>query len=201
VNLSRLVVGTFNRAKAREMTELLQGLAIEVLPLSAFDGARPVEETGQTFEANALMKAEGLARQIGEWVVADDSGLEVDALGGRPGVFSARYGGEGLTDADRCRLLLDELKDTPSDRRAAQFRCVVALSRGGQERIVTSGAVEGRIALAPAGGGGFGYDPVFVPTGYDRSFGELGTEVKHRISHRAEALTRFREELARRLER
>lgn len=201
MKMERLVVGTFNRAKAREMAELLQGLAIEVLPLSAFAAARPVDETGETFEANALMKAEGLARQIGEWVVADDSGLEVDALAGRPGVFSARYGGEGLTDADRCRLLLDEMKDTPPDRRAARFRCVVTLSRGGQERIVTSGAVEGRIAFAPAGGGGFGYDPVFVPNGYDRSFGELGTEVKHRISHRAEALRRFREELERRLER
>lgn len=193
--ITRIVVGSSNRQKSAEMLDLLSGLPIEVVPLSAFDGLRPVAETGVTFEANAALKASGFSAQIGEPVVADDSGLEADALGGRPGVFSARYGGEGLTDADRTARLLEELRDVPDAARTARFRCAVAMAVGDDVCIEASGKVEGRIARDSAGTSGFGYDPVFVPEGYGRTFAELGPDVKRKISHRARALAAFRERL------
>ena len=193
---SRLIVGSLNKAKLREILGLLDGAPLEVSSLEAFPEARPVEETGETFQENAVQKAMGFAGQLGGLVVADDSGLVVDALAGRPGVYSARYGGAGLTDADRYRRLLDEMKDVPDDKRAARFRCAIAMADFEKAHILVSGVVEGRIARVAAGEEGFGYDPVFVPDGYDRTFAELGHDVKRKISHRARALSRFREELA-----
>ena len=191
----RLVVGTHNKGKVREILELLDDLPLEVVSLDAFDSIEDVEETGDTFEANAAQKAMGFAAQTGELVMADDSGLIVDALDGRPGVFSARYGGPGLSDADRYLRLLEELADTPDEARTARFQCAIAMADGGQTPIAAAGAVEGRIARAPSGEEGFGYDPVFVPDGFDTTFAKLGLDVKQRISHRARALAVFKEKL------
>ena len=194
--IARLVVGSFNRKKTAEVLDLLSSLPIEVVSLAGFDGVEAVEETGTTFEANAAIKAAGFSVQIGEPVLADDSGLEVDALGGRPGVYSARYGGEGLTDEERTARLLDELSGTPDAERTARFRCAIAMAVGPEVRIEVSAKVEGRIGHTPAGANGFGYDPVFIPDGSDRTFGQLDPEVKRRTSHRARALAAFRERLA-----
>ena len=200
MNPLRVVVGSFNPGKVREICELLAKVDVEVLPLSRFPGVRAPDETGETFEENAALKAVGLARQVREWVLADDSGLEVDALDGRPGVHSARYGGHGLTDAQKVARLLREIKDVPPAARTARFQCVVVMADAGGPRLKACGRVEGRIASAPAGQAGFGYDPVFIPEGYDRTFGELGPKVKQRISHRARALARWREHLTEWLE-
>ncbi|MGO8705557.1 MAG: non-canonical purine NTP pyrophosphatase [Candidatus Brocadiia bacterium] len=200
-----LVVGSFNQAKAAEMAELLRGLEVPIRSLRDFPAVRPVPETGETFAENAREKALGLARQIGGaeilGVVADDSGLEVDALGGRPGVRSARYVSESATDPERVLRLLEELDGLPAEQRTARFRCHVALANAERVLIETAGAVEGRIAFAPAGAFGFGYDPIFIPRGFDRTFGEIGAELKPRISHRAVALREFRERLKRMLDR
>ena len=194
--MTRLVVGSFNKKKRAEMLDLLAGLPLEVVSLAGFDGIEEEEETGDTFEENAAQKAAGFSRQTGELVVADDSGIVVDALDGRPGVYSARYGGPGLTEAEQRELLLREMANVPDGARTARFVCAVAMARGDEIAIRVSGAVEGRIVRAAAGDAGFGYDPVFAPNGYDRTFGELGAEVKRRISHRARALRRFRQALA-----
>jgi XTP/dITP diphosphohydrolase len=194
-----LVVGSFNQAKATEMAELLCGLELPIRSLRDFPAVRPVEETGETFAENARQKALGLVRQISGaevlGVVADDSGLEVDALNGRPGVRSARYVSESVTDPERVLRILEELGDLPAERRTARFRCHVALANAERVLIETEGAVEGRIAFAPAGEFGFGYDPIFIPRGYNRTFGEIGAGLKPRISHRAVALRAFREQL------
>jgi XTP/dITP diphosphohydrolase len=196
-----LVVGSFNKAKTGEMMVLLDGLGLPVRALSEFEGARPVPETGTTFGENARQKATGWVRQVAGpgvlGVVADDSGLEVDALGGRPGVYSARYVSETATDPERVQRLLEELGDLPPEDRTARFRCHVAFAGPDEVFIETEGVVEGRIAFTPAGNLGFGYDPVFVPLGYERTFSELGYDVKHRISHRANALRLFRDRLER----
>jgi XTP/dITP diphosphohydrolase len=196
-----LVIGSFNAAKAAEMAELLRDLNLPVKSLRDFPGVVAVPETGMTFAENSRQKALGLALQISEptilGVVADDSGLEVDALGGRPGVFSARYVSETATDPQRVQRVLEELGSLPPERRTARFRCHVAFVREGRVVIETDGAVEGRISFAPAGDFGFGYDPIFIPDGHDRTFGELGADVKHRISHRAKAMRKFHAELGR----
>jgi len=194
-----IVVGSFNPKKSAEMAELLAGVGAPVRSLSEFPDVEAVPEDGTTFAENARLKALGLARQIEAadilGVVADDSGIEVDAMNGRPGVFSARYGGENATDPERVQRMLEELGDLPPEKRTARFRCHVTCADAQRVLIETEGAVEGRIAFEPAGDFGFGYDPVFIPHGYDRTFSELGPEVKHRISHRAIALRKFREEL------
>jgi XTP/dITP diphosphohydrolase len=198
-----LVIGSFNAKKAAEMAELLDGLDLPVRSLRDYPGVVSVPETGDTFAENARQKALGFAAQIRDpallGVVSDDSGLEVDALGGRPGVYSARYLGEEATDPQRVLGILKELGDLPPADRTARFRCHVALAAPGEALIETEGVVEGRIAFAPAGEHGFGYDPIFIPLGYDRTFAEIGYGVKHRISHRAVALRLFRERLQRRL--
>lgn len=190
-----IVVGSFNPGKAAELAELLRDIHTPIRPLAEFPGVRPVPEDGTTFAENSRRKAIGLARQVRSpevlGVVADDSGLEVDALGGRPGVYSARYAGEDATDPERVQRLLEELNGVPAEQRTARFRCHVAFANAETLLIETDGTVEGRISFAPAGDFGFGYDPVFIPNGYERTFAELGAEVKHRISHRAVALRRF----------
>lgn len=195
-----IVVGSFNRKKAAEIAELLQDFDVPVRSLTEFPDVRPVPEDGATFAENARRKALGLARQLAAsgllGLVADDSGIEVDALGGRPGVHSARYAGEHATDPERVERLLNELGDLPPEKRTARFRCHVAFADAERLLIETEGVVEGRIAFAPAGDFGFGYDPIFVPLEYDQTFSELGAEVKHKISHRARALRAFRDALA-----
>ena len=195
-----LVVGSFNPAKAGEMADLLSDLNVPVKSARGFPGVKPVPEDGTTFAENARIKAVQIEAQLGQTedilgVVADDSGLEVDALDKRPGVYSARYLGEKATDPERVRGILGELGDLPEEKRTARFRCAIAFARRGKVPIATEGVVEGRIAFAPAGDFGFGYDPIFIPEGHERTFAELGAEVKHRISHRAVALREFHERL------
>ena len=182
----KLLIATNNAGKLRELRALLDVPGLEVVGLRDVPGAPEVEEDGDTFEANAIKKAVSLARFSGLWTLADDSGLEVDALGGEPGVRSARYAGEPSdTDANN-RKLLAALAGEP--HRHARFRCVLALASPAGETHCVSGACEGVITTEPRGDGGFGYDPVFQPDGYSQTFAELPIEVKNRISHRARAL-------------
>lgn len=184
-----LLIATGNKGKIVELHSLLASLPVRLKTLAEFPGILEVEETGQTFQDNAVLKASGYAGQTGLWTLADDSGLEVDALGGAPGVFSARYGGYGATDAERVRLLLEELSTCAAGERLGRFICVIAIAdTQGQIVNLSTGKCEGRIALAPVGTGGFGYDPVFVPRGFNQTFGELSPQIKGRISHRALAL-------------
>lgn len=184
----RLVVATLNRAKGRELATLLADLPFDLLLLADVPGATLPEETGATYAENALIKARAAARATGLMALADDSGLEVDALGGAPGVRSARYGGPGLDDAGRTARLLDALRDVPDEQRTARFRCVIALvTPGGSERIV-EGTAEGVIARAPRGTNGFGYDPVFFYPPLARTFAELSAEEKSRVDHRGAAV-------------
>jgi XTP/dITP diphosphohydrolase len=184
-----LLIATGNKGKVAELRSLLAGLPLRLRDLAEFPSAREVEETGQTFADNASLKAQGYAEQTGLWTLADDSGLEVDALGGAPGVFSARYGGEGLTDADRVERLLAELSRVGARDRRARFVCVIAIADPHAHVMnLWTGTCEGRIVHAPRGTHGFGYDPVFLPDGFEQTFGELPAEIKHDISHRALAL-------------
>ena len=188
----RLVIASLNRAKVRELTELLGALPYVVVALADVPGATLPEETADSYEGNALLKARAVAGRDGDVVLADDSGLEVDALGGAPGVRSARFGGPGLDDAGRTALLLEQLRGVPQERRTARFRCVIAIAGGTGHARTVEGVVEGVIADAPRGEGGFGYDPVFVHPPSGRTFGELSEAEKSRVSHRALAALRAR---------
>ncbi len=185
----KLVLASANAGKQREFDALLAPLGIELLLQSTL-GIDSIEETGTTFEANALLKARHAAGGSGLAALADDSGLEVDALGGRPGVWSARFAGATASDADNIRHLLSELTGVPWERRTARYRCVLALVRSACDAapLIASGTWEGRIALQPAGSGGFGYDPLFVPDGEQRSVAQLPAAEKNSRSHRARAL-------------
>lgn len=185
--MRKLLVATHNQGKVREYRELLAELPLEVTYLDAEEITLEVEETGATFAENALLKATAYARLSGLWTWADDSGLQVDALDGAPGVYSARYAGEGATDADRYRKLLDALTAVAWDRRTARFRCTVALATPEGEVRTADGACEGVIAFGPAGDNGFGYDPVFYMPDQAMTMAQLPSEVKNRISHRARA--------------
>lgn len=183
----KLVVATSNSHKVREIREILNPLGIEVVSAAEAGGMPDVVEDGATFEENAVKKAQAGARAFHCPVMADDSGLEVFALDGAPGVHSARYAGEGGNDGRNLAKLLRNL-DGADDRRA-RFVCVIAVAEAdGTIRGCVRGEVYGRIAEAPRGDGGFGYDPGFIPDGYDRTFGELPAEVKNGLSHRARAL-------------
>jgi XTP/dITP diphosphohydrolase len=184
----RLVVATGNPGKLRELRALLAGVATEIVPQTAL-GVPPAEETEDTFAGNALLKARHAARLTGCPALADDSGLEVDALGGAPGVRSARYAGETADDAANNARLLAELAAVAEPRRA-RYRAVIALVRDADDPapLVAEGRWEGRIAHAPRGSGGFGYDPLFLVGEGERSAAELAPEEKNRISHRARAL-------------
>jgi len=192
-----LVIATSNRGKFNEIAALLKGLTASVVPL---DRVGPVEvppEGGDSFQENARLKAVATAEVTGHLSLADDSGLEVDALGGSPGVFSARLGGPGTTDAERCRLLLDKLIGVPPERRQARFRCVVAVAEPRGVVHIAEGTCEGRIATSPRGSHGFGYDPIFEVPGLGRTLAEVGPEVKNRVSHRAQAVRAARKILER----
>ena len=182
-----VLVSTRNAHKLVEIRQIL-GPSFELLDLSSVPALGEVEETGTTFEENAALKALAASAHFDGWVLADDSGLEVDALGGAPGVRSARFSGEGATDVTNRALLLEKLATVPADQRSARFRCVIALARGGEVLAHFSGAVEGAIIQSEQGGGGFGYDPLFVPEGFGETFAELGAETKNRLSHRGRAL-------------
>lgn len=190
--MSRLVIATHNVHKTAEFRALLGG-AWQVEDLSVHPQLTAPEEDGRTFEENATIKALAAGRALGPGVlvVADDSGLEVDALDGRPGIFSARYAGPGAGDGGNLRKVLDELAGIRGKARTARFRCVLVLARGDEKLAAFSGAVEGIMANEPKGGGGFGYDPAFIPDGHCETFGQLPAEVKNQLSHRARALAQL----------
>ncbi len=183
-----VVVATFNRHKLREITGILPGLDLELKSLADFPGAVPPDEDGATLEENALKKARSAAAFTGLWALADDTGLEVDALGGAPGVRSARYAGEAATPAGNNALLLAELSGVPPEKRTARFVCVMALVPPSGEPVISRGVLEGRICAGPRGGEGFGYDPLFELAGSARTLAELTAAEKNSLSHRALAL-------------
>ena len=192
--MKQLIVASSNAHKVEEFDVLLDDCGFEVLPAKVCGGMPDVLEDGDTFGANARIKALALRALAPKdaWIVSDDSGLEVDALGGAPGIYSARYAGEGASDLHNLNKLLLELEKQAATQRAARFRCVLCLiDPSGREQFF-DGACEGRIAEAPAGAEGFGYDPVFVPEGHSESFAELGKSIKSKLSHRALAVLAMR---------
>ena len=193
-----LVVATRNRHKTREIEDIL-GPQFSVRDLAAHRDVPEIRESGTSFEENAKYKALTASRQLPVMVIADDSGLEVDALGGAPGVYSARYAGASATDRDKIDKLLRELARVRAtdDGRRARFRCVVALARNGHLLETFEGIVEGSIADEARGDSGFGYDPIFIPEGLKQTFGELPTQVKNTISHRAKAIRALADRLRR----
>jgi len=192
-----LVVATRNRHKTREIQHIL-GPEFMVRDLGAHPEVSEIRESGTSFEENAKLKALAASRQLPALVIADDSGLAVDALGGAPGIYSARYAGANATDTDKIDKLLRELERVrATDRRRARFRCVVALARNGDLLGTFEGTVEGRITDKARGDSGFGYDPIFIPEGFGQTFGELPTEEKNTISHRAKAIRAVAEKLKR----
>ncbi len=184
----QLVAATRNSGKLREISDLLSRLDVTVRALGDYPGAPEPEETGATFFENAVIKAVAAASYTGEVAVADDSGLVVDALGGAPGVMSARYGGNGASDQGRYEKLLAEMEHVPDADRTARFVCVVAVASPDGSVSSSEGVVEGAIARAPRGTGGFGYDPVFLIPELGLTFGELPAVAKNGMSHRARAL-------------
>lgn len=193
--LRELVVATRNHGKLKEMRAALAGMVELVRSAADFPGFPETVEDGATFAQNALKKAREALLATGLPALADDSGLAVDALDGAPGVFSARFAGEGADDGANNLKLLDEMKDIPTERRQAAFICAMAyVTPGGEEQVFT-GRVDGRILLAGQGTEGFGYDPLFLVDGFDRTMAELALEEKNRISHRGQALRQFREYL------
>ncbi|MBW2509737.1 MAG: RdgB/HAM1 family non-canonical purine NTP pyrophosphatase [Deltaproteobacteria bacterium] len=189
----RLLVATMNDGKLREYQRLLAAVPnLELETMASLKTRVDVEEDRNTFMGNARKKATEIAAVAGLACLADDSGLEVDALGGRPGVLSARYAGEGATDARNNEKLLEELRAVPDAERSARFRCaIVVVDAEGRELAAVDGACEGRIGDAPRGTHGFGYDPLFIPAGYEETMAELGPETKNAISHRAEAAAKL----------
>jgi XTP/dITP diphosphohydrolase len=188
----KIVLASANAGKQREFTALLAPCGIELLLQTAL-GIKSIEETGTTFAENALLKARHAARMAKLPALADDSGLEVDALEGAPGVRSARFAGVAANDADNNALLLDRLSGTAPPERTARYRCVLALVRGAEDPapLMAEGSWEGHIGLTPIGHGGFGYDPLFLPAGMSGTAAELPLEVKNRLSHRALALAQL----------
>lgn len=183
-----LLAATGNQGKIKELRELLGDLPFELKSLNDFENVAEVAETGATFEENAVLKAQGYARQTGVWALADDSGLEVAALGGEPGVYSARYGGENAPFNEKIELLLSEISACDTENRAAQFVCVIAVAdETGAVKHLAKGICRGTIGFEPRGANGFGYDPIFIPDGFTETFGELSGEIKQKISHRAAA--------------
>ena len=190
----KFVLATHNPKKLREMSDILSQLGIEVVSPGDLGIHVDVEETGTTFAENAMLKAKAICDAAGLPAIADDSGLCVDALNGAPGVYSARYGGEGLDDTGRYRLLLENLRGQTT--RTAHFTCSIACVFPNGDTITAEDYAPGTIAFAPMGAGGFGYDPVFFYPPLKKTFGQLTAEEKHAVSHRGKALKIFREKLA-----
>jgi XTP/dITP diphosphohydrolase len=188
----RVVLASANKGKLREINQLLEGLHIVAVPQTQL-GVTDVEETGLTFVENAIIKARHAAQLTGLPAIADDSGIEVDALQGEPGIYSARYSGVGATDADNLELLLEKLRDVPEAQRSARFQCLMVYMRHGKDPtpIICQGTWEGRILFEPVGENGFGYDPVFYVPDESCSAAQLSSDVKNRLSHRGQALRKL----------
>lgn len=190
--LPEILLATRNGHKTREIQTML-GSGVIVTDATQYSHLPEVEETGVTFEENSRLKAEGISLHVGDIVLADDSGLEVDALGKEPGVYSARYAGPGCTDEANTALVLEKMSGVPRELRTARFRCVLAVAEKGVTLAVFDGTVEGVLATEVKGEGGFGYDPIFMPIGHTETFGELSSKVKNTMSHRSRALAQFKE--------
>jgi len=189
-----ILIGTANRGKVTEIKRALKDLPLKLRVVTDFPNIATPDECGSSYAENAIIKAQSYARQTGLWTLADDSGLEVASLDGLPGLRSARFGGEGLSDAGRTSLLLSKLLAAKDDERAARFICAMVIAKQTGEVInVTHGVCQGTIAKAPSGVEGFGYDPVFIPAGYETTFAEMPSSLKDTMSHRGKALAATRE--------
>lgn len=191
-HISRLVLASGNKGKLREINQLLHGLHIEAIPQTEYN-VPDVEETGLTFVENAIIKARNAAEHAGLPALADDSGIEVDALNGEPGIYSARYAGKGASDEDNLTKLLQALKDVRDTERTARFQCVMVYMAHAKDPtpLICQGTWEGRILYEPRGENGFGYDPVFFVPTHSCSAAELESSVKNQLSHRGQALRKF----------
>lgn len=191
-HISRFVLASGNKGKLREINQLLSGLHIEAMPQNEFN-VPDVEETGLTFVENAIIKARNAAQHSSLSALADDSGIEVDALNGEPGIYSARYAGKGASDEDNLLKLLAALKDVPEAERTARFQCVMVYMAHANDPtpLICQGTWEGRILYEPRGDNGFGYDPVFFVPTHDCSAAELESDIKNQLSHRGQALKKF----------
>jgi XTP/dITP diphosphohydrolase len=191
-----LIVATGNTGKINEIRAICKDIPVSIVSLKDIWADVPViPETGSTFEENASIKAGWVFSRKKTWTLADDSGLEVDALNGEPGVFSSRYAGEHANDEKNIHTLLKKIEGVPSEQRNARFRCVMCLMGPENTERIVSGVCEGTITFEPRGNNGFGYDPVFIPRGYDRTFAEMEQSVKNNISHRGQALLALKEGL------
>ncbi|MBS4031084.1 MAG: XTP/dITP diphosphatase [Clostridiales bacterium] len=186
--MRKLILASHNAGKLKEFQSLLSGLPFVVTSLADYPGIPEIKETGATFAENAAIKAEAVAQYTGELSLADDSGLEVDALHGSPGVYSARFAGEPASDEANNHKLLDLLSAVPEEKRTARFRCVIAIAAPGIPTQLAEGRCDGVITLTPCGTGGFGYDPLFYVPSQGKTFAEMTAEQKNKISHRAHAL-------------
>lgn len=187
--MKKILIATKNKGKVQEFRSLFNKFNIEVQSLHDLKRHIPdIEETGKTFKENARLKAEEISRLLNQTVIADDSGLSIDFLNGRPGVYSARYAGQKATDEDNNKKVLHELKGISEDKRTARFVCVLALATPYENTVFTEGFCEGKIATYSAGINGFGYDPIFIPDGYEVTLAQLENDEKNRISHRFHAL-------------
>ena len=185
--IQKLLLATGNPGKARELAELLKGVPFEMVSLRDLDLPTDIDEPADTFEGNAIIKAEAYARMSGLLTLADDSGLEIDALNGQPGVHSKRFAGEDATDEDRVQIVLQKLDGVPREQRTARYRCVLAIAEPGIDTVTCEGICSGIINRELRGTGGFGYDPVFYLPEYDKTVAELSLEEKNQVSHRARA--------------
>jgi len=191
-SIKKLLVATHNKGKISEFAEMMHDMAITWAGLDDVGVTEDVAETGHTFRENAVLKATVYSRMTGLLTLADDSGLEIDALGGAPGVYSARYGGNGLTPEGRYQLVLQQMADVPDVARTARFRCVIVVSdANGRVLAETDGTCEGFIARGPTGSGGFGYDPIFFIPDRGQTMAQLSSAEKHRISHRGRAMQKL----------
>ncbi|WP_160722053.1 XTP/dITP diphosphatase [Bacillus sp. USDA818B3_A] len=189
--MKEVIIATKNPGKAKEFQHIFASRGIKVRTLLDFPEIPEVEETGTTFEENAILKAEAVSRALQKMVISDDSGLMVDALDGRPGIYSARYAGESKNDQNNTNKVLSELQEVPEEKRTARFYCALAIAIPGQETKTVSGTCEGLILKEPKGTNGFGYDPVFYVPEQGRSMAELSSDEKNKISHRANALKKL----------
>ncbi|MFC4022618.1 XTP/dITP diphosphatase [Oceanobacillus longus] len=190
--MNQIIIATKNKGKANEFKAFFSKYEIEAVSLLDLNKELPdVEETGSTFEENAALKAEQIATLLNTPVLADDSGLIIDALHGRPGLFSARYAGEPKNDQANIDKVLQELKDIPLEKRSARFICVLAIAIPGEDTVFRTGFCEGQITTVPKGRNGFGYDPIFIPENFDVTMAELTPKVKNEISHRKNAISQL----------
>lgn len=197
--MKRIVVATQNKGKVKEIKEMLEGLPVEVKTMGEVGIDIDVEETGVTFEENAVLKAEAISRLVDALVIADDSGLEIDYLNKEPGVYSARYLGKDTPYEVKNQMILDRLKDVPKEERTARFVCAMALSEANKETLTTTGVLEGYIGYQSEGENGFGYDPIFFVDVLGTSTANISMEEKNKISHRAKALKQIIEKIKERI--